>query len=278
MTQQERDVGQAAALHTMVFHYPEGQTIKEHVAPAWNVVIPVAGHINWRAGRGHGQGVAGAVFPPQIAHHTSSAARHTSVFIDPWHFGLGPGSGRPIALDDPTVLQLRALWALDQVGDSEEPARETVAILRRCDLLPAAVSVDPRVAAALRNLAAAESLADIALAVGLSPSRLRALFHAYTGTPPARLRMWQRLRVAIASLSAKPIALAAIDAGFADQAHLTRTATRLLGQTPADLAPVLLSGRSHRHDDALCDTTFRPRHWDHSPGGGHSQGVGFSRE
>jgi AraC-like DNA-binding protein len=35
------------------------------------------------------------------------------------------------------------------------------------------------------------------------------------------------------SMTDNPIALAAADAGFADQAHLTRTANRLLGQTPA---------------------------------------------
>jgi AraC-like DNA-binding protein len=41
------------------------------------------------------------------------------------------------------------------------------------------------------------------------------------------------------SLPVKPIALAAFDAGFADQAHLTRTATRLVGQTPGDLTRTL---------------------------------------
>jgi methylphosphotriester-DNA--protein-cysteine methyltransferase len=50
----------------------------------------------------------------------------------------------------------------------------------------------------------------------------------------------------------KPIALAAVDAGFADQAHLTRTATRLIGRTPADLALMLQApgARRHRHDIA----------------------------
>jgi AraC-like DNA-binding protein len=170
------------------------------------------------------------------------------VFIDSWHLGLGPGSGRPIALDVPTVVRLRALWIPDRVGDPDGCARETVALLRRRQVLPAAVPIDPRAAAALRDLTAVESMAGIAAAVGLSPSRLRALIHAQTGTSPARLRMWQRLQMAILSLAAKPIALAAIDAGFADQAHLTRTTTRLLGQTPGDLARLLGGGRSRRHD------------------------------
>jgi AraC-like DNA-binding protein len=44
----------------------------------------------------------------------------------------------------------------------------------------------------------------------------------------------------------KPIALAAVDAGFADQAHLTRTATRLIGRTPGDLARMLQAPGARR--------------------------------
>jgi AraC-like DNA-binding protein len=100
-------------------------------------------------------------------------------------------------------------------------------------LLPPALPIDPRVAAALRSLPAAERIDHVAVGVGMSPSRLRTLIHDLTGTSPAQLRTWQRLRTAMFSLTDKPIALAAADAGFADQAHLTRTANRLLGQTPA---------------------------------------------
>lgn len=233
----------------MVFHHPGGQTIKEHAHPAWNVVVPLAGQIDWNAGQGRGRRSAGAVFPPHVAYRASSVARHASVFIDPWNLGLGPGPGRPIALDGDTVRQLRAHWSPDEAGNPDQAARETVALLRRRDVLPAPMSIDPRVVAALRGLVSAESIADIAAVVGLSPSRLRALIHAQTGTSPMYLRMWQRLRAAIRSLPTTPIALAAINAGFADQAHLTRTATRLLGQTPGDLARLLGGVRSRHHGD-----------------------------
>jgi AraC-like DNA-binding protein len=89
------------------------------------------------------------------------------------------------------------------------------------------------VAAALPNLEFADCLDQVAAAVRLSSSRLRALVHEQTGAPPAQWRMWQRLRAAILDLPAKPIALAAVDAGFADQAHLTRTVRATLGTTPA---------------------------------------------
>ena len=91
----------------------------------------------------------------------------------------------------------------------------------------------------MRDLDIADGVARAAADVGLSPSRLRALVHDLTGTSPARLRMWRRLRIAMLGLVDKPIALAAADAGFADQAHLTRAATRLIGQTPGDLARML---------------------------------------
>ncbi|HEX6325610.1 MAG TPA: helix-turn-helix domain-containing protein [Jiangellaceae bacterium] len=239
----------AAVNHTLVLHHAEGQTIRAHSHPAWNVVVPLAGQINWSADRGPGRRAAGAVFPPNVAYRSGSGARHSSVFIDPWHLGLGPGSGRPIALDVDSVRHLRAIWSPDQVADPDESARATVVLLRRRDLLPAPVAIDPRVVAALRDLASAESVADIAAAVGLSPSRLRALVQVQTGTSPTHLRRWQRLRTAILSLPAKPIALAAIDAGFADQAHLTRTAVRLLGQTPGELARLLGNGQRRRHAD-----------------------------
>lgn len=234
----------------MVFHQPGGRTIRKHAHPAWNVVVPLAGQITWSADRYPGRRTAGAVFPPHVAYRTSSAARHASVFIDPWNYGLGPGPGRPIALDGDTVRQLRARWSPDGAGDPAASARETVLLLRRRDVLPAPVAIDPRVTAALGDIAAADSVTEIAATIGLSPSRLRALIHAQTGTSPMHLRMWQRLRAAILSLPTKPIAVAAIDAGFADQAHLTRTATRLLGQTPGDLARLLGGGHSRYRGDA----------------------------
>jgi AraC-like DNA-binding protein len=49
----------------------------------------------------------------------------------------------------------------------------------------------------------------------------------------------------------KPIALAAVDAGFADQAHLTRTATRLIGRTPGDLALMLQASGARRQCDEI---------------------------
>ena len=238
-----------AGIHITAFHYPAGQVIKAHTHPGWHIVIPRAGHITWEAHQLPALHAAGVVFPPHVTHRANNVAGHLSIFIDTWHLQLGPGHRRAIPLDLPTAEHVRHLWPLVDAGDPDERAQETVALLRRRDLLPRRAAIDPRVAAALQNLAVAECLDQVAAAVRLSPSRLRALVNEQTGAPPAQWRMWQRLRTAILDLPAKPIALAAIDAGFADQAHLTRTATRLVGQTPGDLARVLNAAYHGRHDD-----------------------------
>jgi AraC-like DNA-binding protein/catechol 2,3-dioxygenase-like lactoylglutathione lyase family enzyme len=226
--------------YSMVFHHLAGQSIEQHCHPAWKIIIPDAGQVAWKIGHRPVMKNAGVIFPPQLPHTAVTAAQYALILIDPWFLGLGPGHGDAIPLDPTAVEQIRNLW--DQHDDkADDQARATVAFLRRRAVLPYAVSVDPRVAAALRDLPMARAIPHLAAAVGLSPSRLRALIRDQTGAPPAQLRRWQRLRAAIVSLQQKQIATAALDAGFADQAHLTRTATRLLGQTPRELADALSS-------------------------------------
>jgi methylphosphotriester-DNA--protein-cysteine methyltransferase len=58
--------------------------------------------------------------------------------------------------------------------------------------------------------------------------------------PLARWRVWTRLRRAAEALRAcESLADAAITAGFADQAHLTRQMREMMGLTPAVVLPVL---------------------------------------
>jgi AraC-like DNA-binding protein len=235
---------------SMVFHHLVGQTTGQHPQPAWKIIIPNGGHhLTWESGTGPSRAAAAAIFSPQIAPARTTAAGSAEVLIDPWFLGLGPGHGRVIPLDQPTVEHLLDLWLPEVDSNPDERVRETISLLRRQGLLPPAILIDPRVQAALRVLPSANRIQPVAAAVGLSSSRLRVLIRDQTGTRPASLRIWQRLRTAIGSLQVKPIAEAAIDAGFADQAHLTRTATRLVGYTPRDLACALSSVSAPRHGD-----------------------------
>ena len=102
--------------------------------------------------------------------------------------------------------------------------------------------VDRRVLAALDHLGAvtARDAAAVAAAhAGLSTSRLRALCTHQLGVPFAKLVLWRKVRRACASMNAgHGLAQAAADAGFADQAHLTRTMSEVIGLTPGVAARV----------------------------------------
>jgi AraC-like DNA-binding protein len=77
---------------------------------------------------------------------------------------------------------------------------------------------------------------DLAAAVGLSSSRLLHRFRDHTGLPLRPYVRWRRLLRALqALLAGVSITQAAVDAGFADAAHLTRTCRRHFGITPRKL-------------------------------------------
>ena len=76
-----------------------------------------------------------------------------------------------------------------------------------------------------------EALAD---ELGLSDRQLRRRFHAAAGYGPKTLQRVLRFRRFLA-LANGDLARAALDAGYADQSHLTRECTRLAGRPPAAL-------------------------------------------
>lgn len=78
------------------------------------------------------------------------------------------------------------------------------------------------------------SLLEIGTAAGLSITQLTQVFQHTTGETPYSYVISRRLRQAVHLLryTDLPIAHIALDVGFADQAHLTRTFQRKLGKTP----------------------------------------------
>ena len=83
---------------------------------------------------------------------------------------------------------------------------------------------------------------DVAAAVGLSMRQFRRRCHAAVGYGPKTLqrvlRFQRFVRHLDASSGACDLASAAAEAGYADQAHLTRECSALAGLTPAALARV----------------------------------------
>jgi len=79
------------------------------------------------------------------------------------------------------------------------------------------------------------SLTDICRASGISASQLTTLFRSQLGTSPYAFVIERRLAKAVQLLQRTevPIALVALDCGFADQSHMTRLFRARLGRTPA---------------------------------------------
>ncbi|MGH9278590.1 MAG: helix-turn-helix domain-containing protein [Acidimicrobiales bacterium] len=94
---------------------------------------------------------------------------------------------------------------------------------------------NPRVTRALRLLAT-QPVAEVAEQVGLTARQLQRVLRAEVGLAPKTYQRVDRLqRFLRATDAGGALAAAAADAGFADQAHLTREVRRLSGLTPARL-------------------------------------------
>lgn len=105
-------------------------------------------------------------------------------------------------------------------------------------VLPQRSGPDPRVNRALdfveANFAEDVSLIDIAEAAGLSATHLTGIFRRETGMTPYSYVINRRLRHAVHLLRSSDMAIAqvALEAGFADQQHLTRMVRARLRKTP----------------------------------------------
>ncbi|WP_406724305.1 helix-turn-helix domain-containing protein [Streptomyces sp. GD-15H] len=235
LEQNDRRLVFATGARATMFAESGASGVARHQHPAWKVVLPIGGHAKIGQDGGHSRTAAGLIVPPQLAHTCAATSSYAALFVDPWLVRADVGLVR---LDVSTVRRLIA--ALGPVGiDGPSSAPDLAAAYSELvTLLGAAPVLDARVAHALREImrpGPRTSLHAIAADVGLSPSRLRALARESVGVPLARLRRWGRLRHAIAHLPHTSVAGAAADAGFADQAHLTRTSSNLLGRTPASI-------------------------------------------
>jgi len=141
----------------------------------------------------------------------------------------------------PTATLAVLLSRLSSLGETEPTTRLCEELLEA--LVPKGnllVPLNGRVARALDLLRCAPErrmpLADLAAAVGLSPSRLAHLFRAHTGLPVRRYLLWLRLGDALQQLAhGVSLTTAAHAAGFADSAHFSRTFRAMLGITPSAL-------------------------------------------
>ena len=159
----------------------------------------------------------------------------------------GPALGLPLSelrdqrvdLDDLRRREARRL------PGSLDPDTAAIRALELAAALVTAGDPDPAAARAAVLLADPRARAeDVAADVGLSMRQLRRRCHTVVGYGPKTLQRVLRFRRFVARLDAGPprgqyghdLAALAAQAGYADQAHLTRECRALAGLTPAALA------------------------------------------
>jgi AraC-like DNA-binding protein len=209
-----------------------------HAHPAWTLLLPVdGGTVTVIPGDAIHVHTGGVLLPPQSQYRSATDGPHVAVYMNAWR-SARPDSTSPRIIGDASARRL--LDALDVDGGTDLSA----ANVEVAGLVARFAPIDSRLAFIIEALPGAGRLDVLAGEVGLSPSRLRALARTEIGVPLTQLRLWSRLARAILWLPYGPTAVAAAAAaGFADQAHFTRTARRFLGRTPGDLS---LHSQAHR--------------------------------
>ncbi len=144
---------------------------------------------------------------------------------------------------EPHIAPARKLFAMaggDEVmslSDADVPFGPHMSLTECLMSLGAhAPDVDRRVELALeyadRN-PGPRAISRAAAHAGVSPGRLRALVLKQMGVPMTAWLSWRRLQRAGRAIAAgASLADAAIEAGFSDQAHFSRTTRRVFGMTP----------------------------------------------
>jgi AraC-like DNA-binding protein len=191
---------------------------------------------------------AGVLTAPDVAHEIDATGTDVLlVFIDPESDvgeALRPtiaGPVRTVSDDERDALREADPLQLMQGGGTAWTAR-VVEVLGGAQL-PPRPPLHPKVKKLLRSLRAMDADADtslpaLAAAVELSPGRLMHAFSESIGLPLRPYLAWLRLqRAAALIVGGAPLAQAAVDAGFSDAAHMTRTFRKMLGMPPSMLMP-----------------------------------------
>ena len=178
------------------------------------------------------------LIPPDTLHAHPAFGASVFLYLEPesieWAHFSSRGDSGPVSL--PFNPQLRSLARGAAAGDVVAAQSLVDALIGQS---PARTSPDDALisgACALirRSLDARITLAALARAVHLSPSRMAHRFREATGVPVRRYVLWCRLRAAAdAAMRGASLTDAAHFAGFADSAHLSRTFRAMFGIAPS---------------------------------------------
>jgi AraC family transcriptional regulator len=226
-----------------------GAPISPHAHYAIQLVIGAPGGLRVQFGRrGEWQACAGALVPSRATHSIDVEACEFGavLFVEP-----ETPEGKALAarlqgglelLDADFVRRaadrLQTAWRVE--GNYEAVGTACMQIVRELARTAAREPSDPRVLAAIdsirRQVDRPVSLPELAQAAKLSPGRFRHLFVEETGMPLRTYVLWRRLlHVWTLLMQGETLSAAAHAAGFADSAHLSRTARTMFGLPPSVL-------------------------------------------
>ena len=236
------------ALGRALYLGPAGDTTT-HAHHALQLAVGLSGPVRLRASDGAWREHEAALVPSDVPHQLESSEEPVLlVYIEPESedgraFHRQPGAGI-VAVDERITCAVRACV--------QELARDDAGKIRPRDVFDRVLAsaglvagpraaVDPRIADALRRLRKPEqrsnSLASLAHEIGLSASRFRHLFREQIGMSTQSYVVWLRLYEAARVLAGgATLGDAALEAGFSDAAHFTRTFRRTFGLAPSQVS------------------------------------------
>ncbi len=231
---------------TAMIVWGEGDASSEHRHHSIQLLLALTGSLRIRRGEGEPWRCCDAALVRANALHEVDARGATVLigFVEP-ESQLGAALAERIAADIALIPADEAARWREVVCASGSPGEAEIRRWLEADLLGGRPqpTLHPGVGRVLRYVRDhlqepdALSLSALAVVAGLSPSRL---MHAFTASMGIALRpylLWLRLQLACGELMCGASATeAALRAGFADAAHLSRTCRRMLGTTPTAIA------------------------------------------
>ncbi len=241
-----------------------GAPIEPHSHYAIQLVLGTPAGLRVQFGR-HGawQPCTAALLPSRAVHSidVSDCAMSAVLFIEP-----ETAEGKALAsrlrgglqlLDHDSVAvaakRLERAWRVEQSYEAVQAV--CMQLVQELSGAAPREPSDPRVLMAIeyigKRVSDAVSLAEVAKVANLSPERFRHLFVQETGMPMRNYVLWHRLlHVWTLLMEGQTLSTAAHAAGFADSAHLSRTARTMFGLPPSVLqmrGPLSMRAQQQRH-------------------------------
>jgi AraC-like DNA-binding protein len=213
-----------------------------HAHHALQLTLSAGGRFCIRTGDGRTPGPL-VLVAPDTPHAFEPEGRIALLFVEP-ESGSGRAllselHGAPVARLDPerlpdAVRELAVFWSEPRASDDAVAVVGRRLLDRLLGSSRAAPSLDHRVARAiewiLSRIDEPLTLGQVADVACLSESRFSHLFVEETGLPFRRWVLWRRLMRSVESMAAgETLTSAALQAGFADSAHFSRTFLRMFG-------------------------------------------------